>query len=77
MKRVMLSSILAGIMVAIGTIVYLNSQSMLGAFLFAIGLLTILHFKLDLFTGKVPYIKNGKDAAVAYGSYDFKFKNNL
>lgn len=27
-------------------------------------------------SGNVPYIKNGKDAAVAYGSYDFKFKNN-
>ncbi len=25
----------------------------------------------------VPYIKDGKDAAVAYGSYDFKFINNL
>ena len=24
----------------------------------------------------VPYIEEGKDAAVAYGSYDFKFKNN-
>lgn len=24
----------------------------------------------------VPYIQKGKDAAVAYGSYDFKFKNN-
>jgi len=24
----------------------------------------------------VPYIKDGKDAAVAYGSYDLKFKNN-
>ena len=27
-------------------------------------------------SGKVPYIEKGKDAAVAYGSYDFKFKNN-
>ena len=27
-------------------------------------------------SGNVPYIKNGQDAAVAYGSYDFKFKNN-
>lgn len=27
-------------------------------------------------SGKVPYIETGKDAAVAYGSYDFKFKNN-
>lgn len=27
-------------------------------------------------SGHVPYIKEGKDAAVAYGAYDFKFKNN-
>ena len=27
-------------------------------------------------SNKVPYIQNGKDAAVAYGSYDFKFINN-
>ena len=25
----------------------------------------------------VPYIEKGKDAAVAYGSYDFKFVNNI
>lgn len=24
----------------------------------------------------VPYIAKGKDAAVAYGSYDFKFRND-
>ena len=27
-------------------------------------------------SNSVPYIKSGKDAAVAYGSYDFKFVNN-
>lgn len=27
-------------------------------------------------SGHVPYIEEGKDSAVAYGSYDFKFKNN-
>ena len=27
-------------------------------------------------SNKVPYISSGKDAAVAYGSYDLKFKNN-
>lgn len=27
-------------------------------------------------SGHVPYIQNGNDAAVAYGNYDFKFKNN-
>ena len=25
----------------------------------------------------VPYIETGKDAAVAYGSYDLKFRNDL
>ena len=27
-------------------------------------------------SNKVPYIKDGKDAAVSYGTYDFKFINN-
>lgn len=27
-------------------------------------------------SNKVPYIKTGKDAAVAYGSYDLKFRND-
>ena len=27
-------------------------------------------------SNKVPYIRSGKDAAVAYGNYDLKFKNN-
>lgn len=28
-------------------------------------------------SGKVPYISDGQDAAVAYGTYDFRFKNNM
>lgn len=27
-------------------------------------------------SNSVPYVQKGKDAAVAYGSYDFQFKNN-
>ena len=27
-------------------------------------------------SGHVPYVEEGKDAAVSYGAYDFKFKNN-
>ena len=27
-------------------------------------------------SGHVPYIQEGKDAAISYGTYDFKFKNN-
>ena len=28
-------------------------------------------------SNSVPYVSKGKDAAVSYGTYDFKFKNNL
>ena len=27
-------------------------------------------------SNSVPYVKKGKDAAVAYGSYDLKFRND-
>ena len=27
-------------------------------------------------SNNVPYVAKGKDAAVAYGSYDFKFRND-
>ena len=27
-------------------------------------------------SNNVPYVPKGKDAAVAYGSYDFKFRND-
>ena len=27
-------------------------------------------------SNNVPYVPKGKDAAIAYGSYDFKFTNN-
>ena len=27
-------------------------------------------------SNNVPYVQKGKDAAVAYGSYDFKFRND-
>ena len=45
-------SILAGIMIAIGGIVYLEVGGIIGAFLFSMGLLAVLNFKLELFTGK-------------------------
>lgn len=55
--NILLSSILAGVMISIGSIAYMNvSNSTVGSFLFCIGLLIILHCKLDLYTGKVPYV---------------------
>ena len=48
----MLLSILAGMMIAIGGIVFLSVGGTTGALLFSMGLLTILCLKLELFTGK-------------------------
>lgn len=45
-------SIIAGLLVALGGIMYLQIGGPIGAFLFSIGLLTILHYKCELFTGK-------------------------
>lgn len=45
-------SIIAGMLIALGGVMYLQIGGPVGAFLFSIGLLTILHFKCELFTGK-------------------------
>lgn len=51
------SAFLAGIAVGVGGIVFLSVENkVMGSVLFAVGLLTILAFKLNLFTGKAPYI---------------------
>ena len=48
----MLLSILAGMMIAIGGIIFLTLSGLEGALLFSVGLLTILCLKLELFTGQ-------------------------
>lgn len=48
----MILSILAGMMIGLSGALFLSVNKILGAFLFSIGLLTILHFRLALFTGK-------------------------
>lgn len=59
--KILTSSILAGVAIAIGTIAYLQVGGVIGAFIFAIGLLTITQFNLHLFTGKVSYITSYKE----------------
>lgn len=49
---IIIKSILAGAMIAVGAIVNLQVGGLLGPFLFAVGLLTVLEFELSLFTGK-------------------------
>ena len=50
-------SIAAGLCIGIGGIVFLaQTNKFAGAFLFAVGLLTILVFRFNLFTGMVGYV---------------------
>lgn len=48
----MIKSIMAGFMITLAAAIYLTVSGALGAFMFAIGLLTILIFQFNLFTGK-------------------------
>jgi len=55
--RQFVSATLAGMLIGMGGTVFLAvSNPMLGAFLFGIGLFTIVTFELHLFTGKVGYL---------------------
>ena len=54
--RQLVSAILAGMLIGMGGTVYLSqSNPVVGSFLFAIGLYTIVAFQLHLFTGKIGY----------------------
>lgn len=53
----MIRSFLAGVAISIGCCVYLSCDvKWVGAILFSVGLLTVVAFGLDLYTGKVGYI---------------------
>ena len=57
-------SILAGIFIALGCIIYLSIGGAVGAVLFSIGLLSVLYFKAHLFTGKAGlFADNGISVA--------------
>lgn len=56
----MTQSILAGIMIALAAGIYLIVGGPLGAILFSLGLLTILHFQFQLFTGKAGLLVQNK-----------------
>ncbi len=51
-------SVLAGMMIALGAIVYLKVGGVAGALLFSVGLMTVLAFEMKLFTGKVGLLAN-------------------
>ncbi len=61
--RQFISACIAGFMIGMGGTVYLSqSNPVVGSCLFAVGLLTIVVFRLHLFTGKVGYLPFQKPA---------------
>jgi len=55
MLKKLINSILAGVSIALGGTIYLLcSNKIVGAFLFAIGILLVMEFKFLLYTGYVP-----------------------
>lgn len=60
---IFISSLLSGFCIVIGTTVYLvfvPESKFLGSLLFGIGLFTIIHFNLYLYTGKVGFCLDNK-----------------
>lgn len=63
---IFIKSILAGILIGVGGIVYLLTENKyLGSFLFSLGLFTILRYGFALYTGKVGYIPERKPIYLA------------
>lgn len=59
--NILIKSIMTGICIAIGGIVYLSCDNKyIGAFLFGTGLFIVLNFGCLLYTGKVGYLINNK-----------------
>lgn len=65
MKKTLLLAILAGLCIGLGGTVFLSvDNKVVGAALFGIGLLTILAFGFNLFTGKVGYALDNKPSYI-------------
>jgi len=59
------SGIFAGICIGIAGFGYLAEKSIVGAVLFAFGLLTVVGYKLKLYTGTAGFIKKGEMGTLA------------
>lgn len=54
------SSVLAGICIGLAGFGYLSEKSIVGAVLFAFGLLAVVHYGLKLYTGTAGFIQRGE-----------------
>lgn len=60
MINLLRSSIFAGVCIGTAGFGYLASKDIIGAVLFAFGLLTVVHYTLKLYTGTAGFIKKGE-----------------
>lgn len=65
MKDILRSSFLAGVCIGIAGFGYLAEKSIIGAVLFAFGLLTVVHYRLKLYTGTAGFIRRGESGTLA------------
>ena len=58
--QILRSAFLAGVCIGIAGFGYLAEKSIVGAVLFAFGLLTVVHYSLKLYTGTAGFIRKGE-----------------
>lgn len=59
-QQLLRSSFLAGVCIGVAGFGYLTEKSIIGAVLFAFGLLTVVHYGLKLYTGTAGFIKKNE-----------------
>lgn len=78
MLNKLLKSIYAGIAIGLGATIYLLcSNKIVGAFMFSIGILIVMEFKLKLYTGYVPTMRDKEKVVDYVVNSTFVFIGNL
>lgn len=61
MKKIFIDAILAGAFISLGGVAFLKAGGIIGAVLFTFGLLSIIHYKLKLYTGVSGFVSTPQD----------------
>lgn len=64
--KTFVQSVMAGICIGLGGAVYLSVGGPLGAVLFAFGLLSVIHYRLPLYTGQAGFFETKTEFAVLW-----------
>ena len=65
MVSLMKKSVLAGTMIAVASLIYVNCENrVVGAVLFSVGLLVIIHLGFYLYTGRIGFVRNIRQFAL-------------